>query len=384
MLKYSKLISGGSLLMVPQNRKSKKLYNIEAVRFLFSVFIVYYHILHDSIMKLTGGSAFYQRLNDHSDYACFVVECFFILSGFFLFYSYSNRPQRSVGEFVYGKFSRLWPVLFVSTVICVLFFGFKVYPSLLTLLFLQNNGISFDYAGLNWYVSPLFWALIFYFVLLKCFKDKRKLNIFIGVLVYFSYMICLTSGDGSFQRENVYGFFSAAMFRALAGVGLGYLIGVCFSSMRSLKGLSDMVNSRSGRIVSTVLISVLEMALLGMLVIHFFFKEYAYNNHFIVVILFSGLLFCMLTGKGLLSRLCNNKYVGCFGKFSYSVYIMQQVVFHVLQRTLWQNESFVQDHALRCIAVSVIICVAAGILTYYVIEKPSAYMLKKLGKKIFK
>lgn len=62
---------------------------------------------------------------------------------------------------------------------------------------------------------------------------------------------------------------------------------------------------------------------------------------------------------------------------------MQQVVFYVLQRTLWQNSDFVQHHALRCIAVSILICVAAGIVTYYVIEKPSAYALKKLGRKIF-
>ena len=369
--------------MDSQQMRNKKLYNIEAVRFLFSVFIVFFHILHANIMDYTANSAFYKKLADSTDYTCYVVECFFIISGFFLFYTYNKRPQRSIGEFIYNKFSRLWPLLFLSTAICVVFFGWNFYPQFFTVLFLQNNGVNFDYGGINWYISPLFWALIFYYVLLKCFKDKRKLNIFIGVLVYFSFMICLSATNGGFPRYNLYGFLSGSMFHALAEIGLGYLIGVCCNSLKSLNGLNDILNSRSGKIISTVLISLAEIVFWALLLIHFFLKKYTYSNHFLVVILFSGILFCMLTGRGIFSRLINNRFFGFFGKFSYSIYVMQQVVFYVLQRTLWQNSDFVQHHALRCIAVSILICVAAGIVTYYVIEKPSAYALKKLGRKIF-
>ena len=60
--------------MESQQMRNKKLYNIEAVRFLFSVFIVFFHILHANIMDYTANSAFYKKLADSTDYTCYVVE----------------------------------------------------------------------------------------------------------------------------------------------------------------------------------------------------------------------------------------------------------------------------------------------------------------------
>lgn len=54
-----------------------------------------------------------------------------------------------------------------------------------------------------------------------------------------------------------------------------------------------------------------------------------------------------------------------------------------LQKTLWQNSSFVQDHALRCLALSLVIVVIAGIAVYYIVEMPSAKLFKMMEKKLF-
>ena len=136
-------------------------------------------------------------------------------------------------------------------------------------------------------------------------------------------------------------------------------------------------------ILITAVISLCEFACFAYIFVHFFFKEKAYNNHFIVVVVFSALLLCMLTQKGILSRICSNKIIGGAGKYAYSVYVMQLISFYILQRTLWKNTDFVQNHALRCIAVSVLFSVVLGIAVYYIIEKPSARLLKKFGKRLF-
>lgn len=364
--------------------KSKKLYNVEAVRFLFAVIIVYYHILHSNIMNFTGNSAFYEKLALQSNNASLIVECFFIISGYFLYKSYCRRPDLSVKEFIYNKVARLWPMLLVYELIILIFFSGKPYVSFFNVLFLQCNGISFDYQGINWYISPLFWCLIFYFVLLKCTKDKRKTNLFIAVLVYFSYVMNLRATNGDFGRDVEYGFISLAMFRAIAGVGLGYLIGTGLNSVKNLPSVKNFKPGKMERAVISVVISVFEIGSFALLLVQLLYKDKAYQNKFIAVILFSCLFICMLTGKGILSRITNNRLLGFFGKYAYSIYVMQQISFYIMQKTLWQNTAFVQQHALRCIAVSIVITVLFGIAAYYIIEKPAAALFRKFGKKLFK
>lgn len=64
-------------------RKMEKYHNIEFLRFVFSVIIVYFHILHGNIMKYIGSNYDYKTLQILSDNAGWIVECFFIISGYF-------------------------------------------------------------------------------------------------------------------------------------------------------------------------------------------------------------------------------------------------------------------------------------------------------------
>ncbi len=368
--------------MDKKSLKSFKYNNIEAIRFLFAVIIIYFHILHACIMKQAGEAQIYQTLADLSSNAGIIVECFFILSGFFLYHSCKKTPDMSVKEFAYGKVGRLLPVFFVSELIGVVFFKKSPYELLINVSFLQCIGITDKWKSINWYLSPLFWVLIFYFVLLKCFKnDKRKPNIIIGLITYFSYVILLN--NGGFTREMVFGFLSGAVLRALAGIGLGYLIAVCVESIKEMPSVKGFKPNKKQNALITLVISVIELACFIGLIIDFLYKKIAYENQFIVVILFSGLLLCMITQKGILSRICNNKFFGGFGKYAYSIYVVQRISFYILEKTLWTNSDFVQNHAYRCIAVSILFSVLFGIAAYYIIEKPCARLFKKLGKKLF-
>ena len=114
-----------------------------------------------------------------------------------------------------------------------------------------------------------------------------------------------------------------------------------------------------------------------MLLVDFFYSRKAYENQFIVVILFPIFLACLLTRKGIVSRLTDYKFVGFPGKYAYSIYVMQEVAFAILKRTLWKNTDFLHDYPVAAIATSVFLTAALGIPTYYLVEQPSARFLKK-------
>ena len=59
-----------------------KLNNIEFIRFFFAAAIIYFHLLHSFMMPYTGESVIYQNLAEQSKYAKYIVECFFIISGY--------------------------------------------------------------------------------------------------------------------------------------------------------------------------------------------------------------------------------------------------------------------------------------------------------------
>ena len=60
-----------------------KYHNIEFLRFVFSIIIVYLHILHSNILPYIGMNNDYLVLRELSRNAAYIVECFFIISGYF-------------------------------------------------------------------------------------------------------------------------------------------------------------------------------------------------------------------------------------------------------------------------------------------------------------
>lgn len=364
--------------------KNKKLYNIEFLRFVFSVIIVYFHILHNNVFKWLGGAEnatpFLNRLAEKSQYAGFAVECFFILAGYFLYKTYYKNPNLQVKKFVYDKIARLWPVLFFTLAIFVVFYYQPFMPNFFNILFLQCIGISKDFSGPTWYISPFFWVMVFYFVLLKCIENKKICNIIIGVITYFSYVFLV---NRFFGRETVNGFISLGLLRALGGIGVGYLIAVCLESIKSMPSVKRFKPTKLQDFAISAVITVGEIGSLAMLIQHFFDFDNAYENHFVVVIAFSILLVCMVSAKGLISRICNNKLFGFLGKYSYSIYVMQQFSFLILRDYVWKSTDYILSHGLRCVLISVAVAVAIGVATYYLVEKPSAMLLKKFGNKLF-
>ena len=191
--------------------KMPMLMNVEFLRIFFTIGIVCNHFFVWLDIKNVG---FYG------------VEFFFILSGYFLLFTY--RPDKSLFEFIKQKFVRFVPLTIFG---CMLMGSFSWIKGV---FFLQNTGLVFGFIAdvPAWYLGVLFWVLLFYRGMLQCF-DRKVCNFLIGVISFVTCVVCVQGGG---DVENLLlGYFPHALLRGVACVGMGCLLaGVCIRSNESL------------------------------------------------------------------------------------------------------------------------------------------------------
>lgn len=379
--------------MENQTNNKRYFYNVDFLRFIFSVIIVYFHIF-SNIKKFYGDSIAidtYKNLSILCGSARLIVDCFFIIAGFFLFQTILKNKTNMV-QYVINRIARLWPVLAFSFLISVVFFKFKLYTAIINSLFLQCIGVTLLYKGINWYISPFFWVSIFYFYILKNF-DKKYVHLIIAFCIYFGLMCNINYFDGGVGRETIKLFINTGVMRALSGIGIGYFIGLFYETVRDKiaqveisqqvrDNVKEFFNKTIKEKCSFLIVSALEIYCFVFLINNFLFHKISYKNHLIFLIMFSVLFFCFLIKKGLLSKLLDNKYFAFCGKYAYSIYVMQQIAFNILKKTLWKNTEFV-DNVPLCLAISVILPVIIGVLTYYLVEIPVGKKVKQSLEKLF-
>lgn len=364
-------------------RKSQELYNVDFLRFLFAVIIVYFHIFHDNIMKFTNDSGFYKNLYENAN-GDVLVECFFVLSGFFMFYSFRKHPDLSFAKFAYSKVARLWPVLVFSILLYIIFFDGSVLYGFFCALFLECSGLSLGFMGISWYISPLFWTFLLYFGLHKIIKKEKTFCFITAVMSYISYALVCNANGGAFSRGMGFGFVSLAMCRAIGGLGTGYLVATIVQNLKG-NGFEERISdTKAKRIIVFIIASIGEVVPLALILLNCFVKEFDFNTNLYDVLLFAILMLFLPFKAGIFSKITNNKIFGFFGRYSYSIYVTQSTVILILQRTLWLNTDFVVNHALRCIGITLLFSFVFSVATYYIIEKPGAKLFKKAQKLFFK
>lgn len=342
----------------------QKYHNINGLRFLFCIIIVLFHI-SSNISKYLPEDLFmdYHRILHNTGNSYVIVEFFFIIAGFFLYKTYKKYTTL---EFIYKKIARLWPVLAFSIILTVLLalLGFvrtNYYTQFINLFFLQCVGVTIDFKGINWYVSSYFWAIIFYFYILKNYK-RHVANTIIRFCTYFSLVGLINNFNGNFAREVFNIFFCGGVLRALASIGIGYFIALIHE--KCFVFLENSPNTKKTYITA----SLVEFMCLFFIIYHFIFHRIHYSNKLIFVIVFSILLLCFIVKKGFFSNIFNKPVFSFLGNFSYSIYVMQQVGFYLLSITLWKI-SFITLNPYLCIILTILFCTLLGILTYYIIEK---------------
>lgn len=204
------------------------------------------------------------------------------------------------------------------------------------------------------------------------------MKLLICVIAYFGYTLNIMTTDGGFGRKVVYGVFSLAMARAVAGIGTGYLLGVFYDSVKEKweKPEGDLLHEKK----RTIMISFIELGSFLFLLTDFFAGKNAGKNQFSVVVFFCIFFLCMLTEKGLLSRIISRTGFCRLGKYSYSIYVMQEAAFYILSHTLWKNAGFLKRCPAAALGLSVVLTILFGAGIYYLVERPAADFLYRTGK----
>lgn len=351
---------------------TQKIKNIEALRFLFILSIIACH-LNQGITNVVDNPI-YKNFCAFTHWSWLPVDFFFIISGFFLFGNI-NYSQSFI-SFVIKKLKRLMPtvlgILLISFIVS-LFTPYKWvnHENLFAILNIQNVGWTLQLGNnpSSWFVSSLFWGMCFYFYLGKIVSQK-VFNFVTACLVFICYAI-FVHVPSKLHLVNYYYFINIGMVRALAGIGLGYFVRMLYNDY------SEVLKSQFNTLKSKIIFSALEIYLFFTLFYYLCFHASSYNNVLFEVIIFLLLFICFLLHKGILSKLLENNVSSFLGKFTYSIFLS-----HYLIKDLWniyimnKCQHFVIYHPIINIVSIFIVSIIVGMLTYYLIEKPSAKFLK--------
>ena len=164
------------------------------------------------------------------------------------------------------------------------------------------------------------------------------------------------------------GIFTFRMLRGIAGMGLGYIVAYWYSHWN----LSEKVT-----LSQKFFVGMLECFLLFLLFKWTVIKSIP--NYLIIIILIFISLFCLfLAQRGFLSRMLNNNICFQLGKYCYSIYLVQEFMTAPIKKFLWNNPNFGVLHypAFNIFAAMFLMCIA-GVIVYYLIEKPFYKIIKK-------
>lgn len=177
--------------------KGKRIYSLDLIKFFAAVLIVFHHYQQERELTFSSGINFFGG----KFYFGYLVELFFIISGFVCELRYEENTKSSFSAFMKKKVVRIYPmavlsILVYTVVSCIyrLIFGewggtpvrLWIFFKCVTLTF--SGGAATSELGLNnptWYLCVLLICYAAYGVLLKLF-DRLKINPLYG---FFTMML---------------------------------------------------------------------------------------------------------------------------------------------------------------------------------------------------
>lgn len=351
--------------------------NIDFLRFFLCLGIILRH-LHNAILHNTNLSniSVYHNIVSNN-YGNLPVDCFFIISGFFLFLT-TNFAQ-NIYQFMKKKMIRLLPVIIFATVTFSVFFYLSTHKILIhtkdiwTLFMLQNVGFTNEYSAManTWYVSVLFWVSCLLFYLYKI-MDKKWFNILMVCTAFFCYSFYFNVSFGKSNIQTDY-IFNYGVIRGIAGMSFGYII------YQIYKDLIELAQNKQDSFITKLIYTGLECTLFIFIFVNILYKNMSYKNPLLIILAFGILFILFIMKKGYFSRLLDNNFSRFIGRYTYSIYIT-----HVLIRTLWityfykHYPNLVMNYPIQNVLIIFILAFLFGILTYHLIEKPATkYLTEK-------
>lgn len=315
--------------------KNKRNYAIDFLRLVFIIIVCIHHFQpSNSIMIIKSGFI--------------VVEFFFILSGFLLYYNYDKYKELSLSKFIIRRLKTLFVDYLIAMVICfvlsvltykdqsVVDFIFKSIPE----FFLLQN-VGFFYGGINyplWYISVMLVSEILIFIMLQE-NERKTIKLVLPICILLFYTL-IYSNNNSLENFNRDGAFYLPLLRGFAGISVGVLACKFHSSQ-----VFDAIKKHK------VICRICELLLYSATFYLIIFKT---NYEFDAVLLFSLIILNAMNENSYTYKLFNRNLFKKLGQMSYIIYLNHAsfiVAYSYINRH-FINNSYI---TLACYIISLLI-----------------------------
>jgi peptidoglycan/LPS O-acetylase OafA/YrhL len=311
------------------------------------------------------------------------VSFFYVLSGFILYYNYSDLTER--GLFWVARLARIWPVHLVTLVMVLCLFPFRsllghaswpvTLPANLLLVhaWLPFKGSALSFNGVSWSLSV---EALFYLCfpwLLSALKRRGFPLVlaasfglgFILVLLATIFWPANAAFVGTFNPlcrlfEFVLGMSTCRFWlegsgrTTTLGAWMGYEALALVVSLALVVGLPLMIQA------------------LGLA------NPVAYwLGSTVCAAGFAGVIWIFAHQAGPLSRMLSKRFLTWFGEISFAVYMCHQIILR------WLGETFIGDttEAFRVFAVYLLLTLVIAAAIFYLVETPARHAIVSAYKR---
>lgn len=355
-----------------------RIYKLDGLRGLFSVFIVFFHF-DPTLLPAFIGNNFIIRQSES------FVDFFFVLSGYLIAVNYESRLSHweSFLVFVKNRWIRIYPLLIFSTLVFLfsLIISNTIFPRLLhneasvqmlffqaldTLCLTNSTPLLGDGLGLNfptWSISSeMISYLIFGGMMVLLPTRFKKAAIFLLIAICFMFLLY----QERYFLTGTWGF-----VRGLLCFNLGYFVYVLAQKDYKVPAFMELV------------LSVLLLILFYLLHQHNFTVQREMLALVFVPLLFAIFILVLLKSNGLISRMLDTAPFQFVGKISYSIYLNHALIVVVIPRILfdllmWERTN---NHLLWSALLVILVLFTYSIFTYHIIEVKGGKFLKRMLNK---
>lgn len=348
---------------------------IDGIRGLAAISIVIYHFQH---YFYTGQQFFKIGFS--------AVDLFFILSGFIISFIYSSKVmsrETLFFDFFFRRVARLWPLhVFALLTIFIVHHTMKYFSNyplfgdasmidfFLNMFFLQN---IYPFSPGLW--NPPSWSItteivinIIWFVMLRLGFWRR---IIIVPLVVFGSIILWDYSHGTtinvLAQDNLFGYINLGLMRTFIGFSIGTFIFDLYK------------NQTISKLSSLSLHFASFLAIFCYCLLAYYFQVSRKGLDFILVlIVFPLFVISIVDGRSLIAKALSSRPMKFLGLISYSVYLLQVPVFHVVGSYGADLAKSVTVHWTQLLGVTATFAlIITSTLTFFVVEKPCRIMIQR-------
>lgn len=337
---------------------------------------------------------YFHHLNYPIGIATICVTFFFVMSGFTMSYSMSQKEfiisKKSLKKFYYQRMVKLYPLYILTFIISIpimnyLNIKFNIKNILIHLLLLQsiypNDNEVFMFNGLSWFVADI---MLFYLVTPLIFFLLRKLNLTENIksLLLISMIICVIAFYISFRFKwemvpysFAWWFIYISPFFRIFDYILGFLFGLIFINLNNLISIKPN---------NTFIFSILEILSLVFLYLSYNSQylqidSLRYGIYYVPSSLFILIIFAF--GRGIISRILKIKPLKLLGLHSFVIYMIHQLIISytsiLLGNSMYTPEKSMINNLKTAVYLFFIIVCMSEIIIKYFSENVEKLLLKK-------